>query len=353
MDIKRHKTRTIKIGNCSIGGNSPVAIQSMTKTATSNISATIKQIQRLQEYGCEIVRLAVNDPAAALAIKKIKKETNIPLVADIHFDWRLACEAINNGIDKIRLNPGNIYKERDIREIILQAKRAHIPVRIGANSGSIRNFDKKKSTAMNLVGSVLDYIKIIEALGFYELVVSLKAADIFDTIEAYRKIAELCNYPLHIGLTATGAPSLGIVKSSIAIGILLSQGLGDTIRVSLTEKPQEEVLAARRILLSLGLRSFGPQIISCPTCGRCAVNLTRIVKDLDSKLSAVSPQPSAKPTKVAVMGCVVNGPGEAKDADLGVAFEKTGKGLLFKKGKPMYKVSPQGCIPSLLQEMES
>ncbi|MCM8779847.1 MAG: flavodoxin-dependent (E)-4-hydroxy-3-methylbut-2-enyl-diphosphate synthase [Candidatus Omnitrophica bacterium] len=349
--MKRKRTRVIKIGNIFIGGNNPVAIQSMTKTATSDIEATLKQLKALKEAGCEIARLAINDEKSVRAIKEIKEQTGLALVADIHFDWRLACLVIENGIDKIRLNPGNIYKMEELKEIVKCARYARIPIRVGVNSGSVRLKNKSKSLADNMVRAALDYIKTIEKLGFHNLVISLKAADILDTIQAYRKISLLCDYPLHLGLTATGLPAQGVVKSSIALGILLSEGIGDTIRVSLTDRPEEEVKIAKSILEALGLRKFGPEIISCPTCGRCRVDLTSIVKELGNKLSTVSYQRADRAGRVAVMGCSVNGPGEARHADIGIAFEKFGRGVLFKKGRPLYRVSASDCIDALLNQM--
>lgn len=279
----------------------------------------------------------------------------MPLVADIHFDWRLAIAAIENGIDKIRLNPGNIDDRKQIKEIVRQAKLSHIPIRIGINSGSLKRVKSQepraKVVAQAMINAALDYIKILEGFKFSDIVISLKAANIFDTIEAYQRMAELCDYPFHLGLTATGIPLSGAVKSSMALGILLSQGLGDTIRVSLTDKPTEEVRVAKYILEALNLRRFAPQIISCPTCGRCEINLVEMVKELEKKLSAISYGLSARFPKVAVMGCVVNGPGEAKEADLGIAFGKR-EGLLFRKGKPVRRVKPKDCINILLTEIK-
>jgi (E)-4-hydroxy-3-methylbut-2-enyl-diphosphate synthase len=295
------------------------------------------------------VRLAVKDTVDAAALRKIKRQIKIPLVADIHFNWNLAMDAIESGVDKIRLNPGNIYKKEEIREVAAAAKLGGIPIRIGVNSGSLRN--SHLSHVDNMVKSTLDYIKILEGFKFQDIVVSLKASNVLDTVEAYRKISKLCDYPLHLGVTATGLPYSGAIKSSIALGALLLEGIGDTIRVSLTDKPAQEVAAAKIILESLGLRNFGPEVISCPTCGRCEVDLTSVVSELETKLSKLKFTPSVHPIKVAVMGCVVNGPGEAKEADIGVAFGKK-EGLLFKKGKPQRKVSFDRCADVLLKEME-
>ena len=356
MKINRRKTKIIKIGNLLIGGNNPVAIQSMAKIPTSDVRGTLREIRELERSGCEIVRLAVKDNRDIAALKKIRKGVKLPLVADIHFDWRLALGAIENGVDKIRLNPGNIYKQNQIREIARSAKLNGIPIRVGVNSGSIRGHKsqvtshKSGGIAGSMVKSALDYIRILERFGFYEIVVSLKGSNIFDTIEAYRKIAKLCDYPLHLGTTATGAPYSGVVKSSIALGALLLEGIGDTLRVSLTDNPAQEVRVARVILEALCLRSFSPQIISCPTCGRCEVDLVKIVRDLESKLSTMDFEPLTKPLTLAVMGCVVNGPQEAKVADIGVAFGKN-QGLLFRNSRPLRKVSYAGCVSALLDEV--
>ncbi len=360
MLIHRRKTKVIKVGNIYIGGNHPVSIQSMTKTKTSDVGKTIQQIKELENAGCEIVRLAIKDTDDAKAIKKIKAKIKLPLVADIHFNWRLALQAIDNGADKIRLNPGNIYKGSELKEIISALKLAKIPLRVGVNSGSVKNLNSKRlSMPDKLVASSLNYIKMVEKLKFYDIVLSLKASDVLDTVEAYSKMAKLCEYPFHLGVTATGLPFKGAIKSSIALGKLLLEGIGDTIRISLTDKPIQEVNAAKTILESLGLRHFGPEIISCPTCGRCEVDLVKIVKDLESKLSTVNCLPagqagqlSTRQLKVAVMGCVVNGPGEAKGVDLGIAFGKN-EGMLFSHGKIVRKVLAKDCVRILLRELKS
>lgn len=347
----RRKTKTIRIGNISIGGNNPIAIQSMTKTKTADIERTVGQIIELERVGCEIVRLAVKDSADAKALRKIKEKVKIPVVADIHFNWHLAVEAIDNGADKIRLNPGNIYKNNQIREIVGAAKLSRIPIRVGVNSGSLMSHRSNISNTM--VKSALDYIKILEKFGFYDIVVSLKASSVLDTIEAYRKMAKTsCDYPLHLGVTATGLHLQGAIKSSTAIGALLLEGIGDTVRISLTDKPEQEIKVARAILEAVGLRHFGPQIISCPTCGRCEVDLVRIVKELEKRLYILHFKLYTPPPKVAVMGCVVNGPGEAKDADIGVAFGKK-EGLLFRRAKPVRKIPYINCIDVLLKEIEN
>ncbi|MFH1413297.1 MAG: flavodoxin-dependent (E)-4-hydroxy-3-methylbut-2-enyl-diphosphate synthase [Candidatus Omnitrophota bacterium] len=350
----RRKTKVIRIGRVRIGGNHPVAIQSMTKTKTSDINRTVKQIRKLENAGCEIVRLAVKDNKDTEALKRIRKITKLPLVADIHFNWRLAIEAIEAGADKIRLNPGNIYKKKEIKEIVSALKIAKIPLRIGLNSGSLSRIKNQASSirdhASLMVKAALDYARIIEKFGFYNIVLSLKASNILDTIEAYRKISVLCDYPMHLGLTATGLPFSGAIKSSIAIGALLLEGIGDTIRVSLTDQPQHEIRAAQYILESLGLRCFGPQIISCPTCGRCQVDLVKLVRDFENKLTAYPLPLTTKLSKIAIMGCEVNGPGEAREADIGIAFGKKA-GVLFKKGKIARRVSYSGSSGYLLNEL--
>jgi (E)-4-hydroxy-3-methylbut-2-enyl-diphosphate synthase len=355
MGIKRRPARVVKIGDRYIGGNHPVAIQSMVKVKTSDVRRAAAQIKLLTQAGCEIVRVAVKDDADARAIKAIKKHIRIPLVADIHFHWRLALQAIESGVDKIRLNPGNIYKKEQVREVARAAKAAHIPIRVGLNSGSLPGTAgrslKRRSVPETMVEGALAYIKNLEKCGFHDIVVSLKASNIIDTVAAYRKMASACDYPFHLGVTATGLPAQGMIKSSIAVGALLLDGIGDTLRISLTDNPKEEIAAARCILESLSLRSFGHQIISCPTCGRCEVNLVKLVAALEKKLFSKKNVAAAKlPLKIAVMGCTVNGPGEAKEADIGIAFGKE-EGLLFKKGIPQRKVSFADCVDELLKEI--
>lgn len=355
METSRRKAKLIKIGDIKIGGNNPIAIQSMAKTKTSDIKKTSAQIKELERFGCEIVRLAVRDVYDAKALKKIKQEAKVPLVADIHFDWRLALRAIDSGVDKIRLNPGNIYKREQIQEIAKAAKTNRIPIRVGVNSGSLESHNLTKSQrrlslADKMVKNAVDYIRILEGFKFHDIVVSLKSSDIFSTIEACRRMAKLCDYPLHLGITATGPAGPGGVKSVIALSSLLLEGIGDTIRVSLTEAAVEEVRTAKAILETLGLRRFGPEIISCPTCGRCAVDLIRIVSDLERELATINYGLSTRPLKVAVMGCVVNGPGEARQADIGIAFGKK-EGLLFKRGRPVRKIVSDRCRDVLLSEV--
>jgi len=339
-------TKQIKVGKIKIGGGSPIVIQSMAKTDTRDVGSTVRQIKELEKAGCELVRLAVKDFEGTSSIKKIKSKINIPLAADIHFDYRLAIRAIENGADKIRLNPGNIYKKDEIVEIARLAKKRHVPIRVGVNSGSVR-----RSPAGDLAGSMvkaaLNYIKILEKVHFYDIIVSLKASDVLTTVDAYRKFSKKSHYPLHLGITAAGPLFSGIVKSSIGIGVLLSEGIGDTIRVSLTGDPCEEVIAAKNILQSLSLRQFGPDIISCPTCGRCQVDLQKIVEVLGSRLQALGGN-----DKIAIMGCEVNGPGEAKEADVGVACGK-GSGVIFRRGKIIKRVKEKDIVSKLLHEIRN
>jgi (E)-4-hydroxy-3-methylbut-2-enyl-diphosphate synthase len=354
MKIRRHKTREVKIGRVKIGGNNPIAIQSMTKVPTKNYRGVISEILRLEKVGCDIVRLAVRDEDDASAIAKIKKALRIPLVADIHFNWKLAMSAIKSGADKIRLNPGNIYEKKEIGEIVKAANARSIPIRVGINSGSIPKifrYDGRLRPAQKLVQAALDYIKKLEDLKFNRIVVSLKASSVLETIETYQSIAKKCDYPLHLGLTATGFSQAGRIKSALALGILLFQGIGDTLRVSLTDAPEEEVRTAQYILAGLGLRSFGPEIISCPACGRTEVDIEQMVNELQERLSAdyCSLSASARPAKLAVMGCMVNGPGEAEEADLAIVFGKT-EGMLYKNSKPLRKVSRIAAVDELIKE---
>jgi len=347
--IKRRKTRQVKVGGVKIGGGAPVSIQSMAKVDTSDVKAVAAQVKRLETAGCEIIRVAVKSFDDARAIRDIKRKINIPLVADIHFNHRLAIESINSGADKIRLNPGNIGKRGDVEAVVRAAKKAKIPVRIGVNSGSVGNRHKKQAS-LHLVDSALGYIKIFEELDFHDIIISLKASDVVTTIEAYRRISGVSDYPLHLGITASGSYDPGVIKSAIGIGSLLADGIGDTIRVSLAADPVEEVIAARRILSSVGARHFGPEVISCPTCGRCQVDLRRIVCELENILQRTNNKKKAaeEPLTIAIMGCEVNGPGEAKEADIGIAFGKN-SGMLFKKGKKIKRVDSKNAIKELLK----
>lgn len=352
MIIKRRKAKEVKIGKVKIGGNNPIAIQSMTKVPTKDYRRVIAQVRALQTAGCDIARVAVRDEEDARAISRIKRSIAIPLVADIHFNWKLAVSAISAGADKVRLNPGNIYKREELKEVIAAAKDCSLPIRVGLNSGSIPKifrYNQKLRPPVKLVKAALDYLKILEDLKFTNIVISLKCSNVLDTIEAYQLMAKKCDYPLHLGLTATGFPEAGKIKSAITLGVLLAQGIGDTLRVSLTSDPVEEIKTARYILAGLGIGSFGPEIISCPACGRTEVDIEKIVDELQDKLSAQKANFSAKPFKIAVMGCVVNGPGEAEEADLAVAFGKT-DGLLYKDSKPFRKISGREAVSEIIRE---
>jgi len=354
---QRRKTRTVTVGDVKIGSEHPVVIQSMTKTNTADVSATAGQIRELEEAGCEIVRVAVKNTADAKAISLIKQETTISIVADIHFDHRLAVEAIKQGADKIRINPGNIRAPRDIDNIIDAAVSAGIPVRIGVNSGSLsEDTDASGDIAGRMVSSMLGYLEHFRKKGFNELVLSLKASEVPVTVAAYRKIVAECEYPLHLGVTAAGLPEDGIIRSGIGIGALLMDGIGDTVRVSLTGHPVEEVDTAKRILAASGVRSFGMRIIACPTCGRCQVDLISIVKELEEELKrATSDERQATNCKsllIALMGCEVNGPGEAKEADIGIAFGKD-RGVIFCGGKVVKTVDAPVAVAELMKMIKN
>ncbi|MDK2798541.1 MAG: (E)-4-hydroxy-3-methylbut-2-enyl-diphosphate synthase [Clostridiales bacterium] len=347
--IEKKKTIAVKVGNKIIGGDAPISVQSMTNTDTRNIEATVKQILELEQAGCDIVRLAVPDIEAARAISEIKKMTKIPLVADIHFDYRLALECMNRGIEKIRINPGNIGGKDRIKEVTKEAKDRGIPIRIGVNSGSIEKelLEKYGSpTPEAMVDSALRHIALLEEHDFTDIVISLKASSVPMMITAYRLISQKVNYPLHLGVTEAGTIWTGTIKSAIGIGSLLMDGIGDTIRVSLTGHPVEEVKVATQILKSLGLKKEGIEIISCPTCGRCQIDLINIANKIEQQL-----QNSKKNIKVAVMGCAVNGPGEAREADIGIAGGN-GVGLLFKKGEIVKKVPENQLVEALIKEIE-
>jgi (E)-4-hydroxy-3-methylbut-2-enyl-diphosphate synthase len=375
--MHRRKTRKIKVGNLFIGGNSPISVQSMTNTDTQDIKSTVNQIERLEKVGCEIVRLAISDMEAARAIGEIKRKVHIPLVADIHFDYRLAMEVIAKGVDKIRINPGNMGSQERVEVIAKAARKAKIPIRVGVNAGSLKlpspdrtlrtDLDEsdishrgESSKAKKMVALALQYVRILEKQNFYQIVISLKASDVPTTIQAYRLISEKTDYPLHLGITEAGTEFSGSIKSALGIGVLLSEGIGDTIRVSLTASPEEEVRVGYEILKALRLRSFGPEIISCPTCSRCQIDLIKITNEVEKKLQSLFRQrnliagsePSKLyPLKVAIMGCVVNGPGEAREADVGIAGGK-GVGLLFRRGKVIRKVKEGKMINVLLGEIE-
>ena len=340
--IKRRKTRVIKVGNVKIGGNNPVSIQSMPTTDTRNTRKTISQIKELEKAGCEIIRIAVKDKDAAREIKKIKSKINIPLVADVHFDWQIAIEAIKSGADKIRINPGNISNKTHLKEIINLAKLKKIPIRIGLNSGSL----PRGATFISLA---LKYIKLFEKENFRDIIISLKSSSVTETVEAYKKLRSKCNYPFHLGITAAGSHGAGIVKSSIGIGSLLLDGIGDTIRVSLTGDPVEEVKAAKRILQAVELRSFEPDVISCPMCGRCQVDLKSVVEKVEKEIK--TKKLKKKSLTIAVMGCEVNGPGEARHADIGIAAGR-GFGVLFKKGKVIKRVKEKDFAKEIINALD-
>ena len=343
---KRRISKAIKIGGVTIGGGASISVQSMTKTDTRDARATIRQIKELAEYGCELIRVAVPDAEAADALAKIKRGIAIPLLADIHFDYRLALAALEAGVDGLRLNPGNIGEADKVKAVALAAKERGVPIRIGVNAGSLpKTANRKLSVAERMVEAALEQVRLLESLDFDLIKVSLKAFDVPTTIEAYRKIAKKIPYPLHIGITESGLPRTGLIRSAVGIGTLLYMGIGDTIRVSLTAHPREEVIAGYEILKSLDLRQRGPVLVSCPTCGRAEVDIVELARQVEKELLKID-----RPIKVAVMGCVVNGPGEAKDADVGIACGK-GKAILFKKGVQVGVVAEKDIFTALMREV--
>ncbi len=346
----RQNTKEIRIGDVVIGGNHPVAIQSMTNTKTEDIKGTIEQIHRLEAAGCEIVRCTVPTLEAAEALREIKKNIQIPLVADIHFDYRMAIAAIENGADKIRINPGNIGGEERLRAVVDKAKEHEIPIRVGVNSGSLEKTLLEKYgavTAEGIVESALDKVRMIEEMGYDNLVVSIKSSDVMMCVKAHELIAEQCPYPLHVGITEAGTVYSGNIKSSIGLGIILNEGIGNTIRVSLTGDPSEEIRSAKLILKTLGLRKGGIEVVSCPTCGRTQIDLIGLANQVEKMV-----QEFPLDLKVAVMGCVVNGPGEAREADIGIAGGK-GEGLLIKKGEVVKKVKEEELLETLRRELQN
>lgn len=346
----RDKTKKINIGSKQIGGGNPILIQSMTNTHTEDVEATVAQILRLEEAGCEIIRCTVPTMEAAKAIGEIKKRIHIPLVADIHFDYRMAIAAIENGADKIRINPGNIGDERNVRMVVDAAKSAGIPIRVGVNSGSLEKELVERYhgvTAAGLVASALAKVRMIEEMGYDNLVISIKSSDVMMCVKAHEMIAEMTNYPLHVGITEAGTLISGNIKSSIGLGLILSQGIGDTIRVSLTGDPVEEIKSAKIILRTLGLRKGGIEIVSCPTCGRTQIDLIGLANQVETLASGYDLD-----IKLAVMGCVVNGPGEAREADLGICGGK-GEGLILKKGEVIKKVPEEGLLAALKEELDA
>lgn len=344
----REKTRPVQVKDIVIGGGNPIIIQSMTNTKTQDVESTVAQILELEEAGCEMVRVAVPHEEAAKAIEKIVKRIHIPLVADIHFDYRLALMAIENGINKLRINPGNIGSEEKVKTVVEKAKAYHIPIRIGVNSGSISKANLAKYGGVNaesMVESASEHIRILEALDFKDIIVSLKASNVPLAIETYTTFAERYNYPLHVGITEAGTLYKGTIKSSVGLGAILSRGIGDTIRVSLSDDPIKEIECAQNVLQSLGLGQYGVEIISCPTCGRTEVELIELANRVEEATKHIR-----KPLKIAVMGCVVNGPGEAREADIGIAGGK-GEGLIFKKGQILKKVKEDELFKAFMAEI--
>jgi (E)-4-hydroxy-3-methylbut-2-enyl-diphosphate synthase len=370
MEIKRRKSRVVEIGNVKIGGDHPIAIQSMTKTHTAHVEKTIEEIHRLEEAGCDIVRVAVPDRAAARAISEIKKQIRIPLVADIHFFWELGIEAIEAGADKIRLNPGNLQRKEHVVQIAKKANAYGIPIRVGINAGSVfdkldyvdflkkSRFERSESVVQKMVGRGRVYLDIFEESGFDNIVVSLKTSDVRNTYEAYTSMAPMCNYPFHLGITEAGFAEAAVIKSSIGVGSLLLNGIGDTIRVSLTEDPVHEVHVAKKILKSLGLAK-GHDIISCPSCGRCDIDLFGLVRKIEEKVESREKQAQGngsgktkKGYKLAIMGCEVNGPGESRQADLGLAAGKD-SALLFRKGEVVRRIKgEENFVDAFMEELD-
>lgn len=347
--MERRKSRKVKVGNVYVGGDAPITVQSMTTTRTKNIAETLKQIEKLHDAGCDIVRCAVLDMEDAGSLGEITRKSPIPVVADIHFDYRLALRAIENGVSALRINPGNIGSVDRIKVVKEACSKKQIPIRIGVNSGSLEKDILERyglPTAEGLVESALRHVKILEDLDFYDIVISIKSSNVQMMIECYRLIAEKCNYPLHLGVTEAGTVQKGTIKSSIGIGTLLSEGIGDTIRVSLTSDPVNEIKVGNEILKALGLKKKGIEFISCPTCGRTQINLIKIAEEVEKRLENCK-----KDIKVAVMGCVVNGPGEARECDLGIAGG-IGEGIIFKKGEIIKKVKEEELIDALMEEVE-
>ncbi len=343
----RRVSKPIQIGSVAVGGSAPIVVQSMTNTDTCDVMSTIRQIRELEDCGCELVRVAVPDAEAAQALSAIKKGVSLPVIADIHFDYRLALMALEAGADGLRLNPGNISEPEKVKAVVQAAKERSIPIRIGVNAGSLpRAANPQLTIARQMVAAALQQIKLLESLDFDLIKVSLKAFDVPTTVEAYRDIAQKIPYPLHLGITEAGLPGKGVIRSAVGIGTLLYLGIGDTIRVSLTAHPREEVIAGYKILQSLNLRQHGPVLVSCPSCGRAEVDVIKLAEAVEKELLKID-----KPIKVAVMGCVVNGPGEARDADVGIACGK-GKAILFKKGGRIGVVEEKDFVRALMREVE-
>lgn len=348
--MERKKTKKIMVGNVPVGGNAPITVQSMTNTITKDITSTVKQIQKLEKAGCDIIRAAITDLDDAAAIEKIKEKVTIPFIADIQYDYKLAIAAVKKGADCLRINPGNIGSETKVREVVNICKDRQVPIRIGVNSGSIKKEYLEKYNGVNensMVYSALEHIRLLENMNYENIKISLKASSVPLTIKTYEKISQMVDYPLHLGITEAGPVWRGTIKSAVGIGTLLSMGIGDTIRISLTGDPVEEVRVGREILKSLNLLDEGIEIISCPTCGRTKIQLIELVKEAEKRLKDIK-----KPLKVAIMGCPVNGPGEAREADIGIAGGQ-GEGLLFKKGKVIRKVKEEALIDELIKEIEN
>ena len=344
---QRRASKPVQIGSVTVGGNAPIVVQSMTNTDTRDVISTIHQIKELEDYDCELVRVAVPDVEAARAISAIKRGVSVPIIADIHFDYRLALMALEAGADGLRLNPGNIGEPEKVSAVARAARERNVPIRIGVNAGSLPKPNKSELTiAQQMVEVALEQIHLLESLDFDLIKVSLKAFDVPTTIEAYQDIAQKIPYPLHIGITEAGPPRTGVIRSAVGIGNLLYQGIGNTIRVSLTTHPREEMIAGYEILKSLNLRQHGPILVSCPSCGRAEVDIVKLAEQVEQKLLKID-----KPIKVAAMGCVVNGPGEAKDADIGIAYGKR-KAILFKKGKKIRTLEEKDFLTALIAEVE-
>jgi (E)-4-hydroxy-3-methylbut-2-enyl-diphosphate synthase len=350
INLMRRETKAVRVGNVQIGGGAPVVVQSMTKTDTTDVDATVKQIEEMIAVGCEVVRIAAPDKDAALALKEIRKRVQIPIVADIHFHYKLALIALEAGIDKLRINPGNIGSIDRVREVVRAAEAQKVPIRIGVNGGSLeKDLLKKYGTATPeaMVESGLRHIQILEDLGFSDIIISLKASDVHRTVAAYRLMSQKVNYPLHLGVTEAGTPFGGSIKSAMGLGILLHDGIGDTIRVSLAAEPHEEVRVGWEILKSLGLRERGVTVVACPTCGRLDIdNFVEIVTEIERRLQHVT-----EPLHLSIMGCAVNGPGEAHDSQLGVTFGRN-VGMIFKNGVPMRRVSGEDIVEEFVKEVE-
>ena len=346
------QSRQITVGNVKVGGGAPVSVQSMTITDTRDVEATVNEIKRLEEAGCDIVRVAVPDMEAAKALGSIRKSIRIPLVSDIHFDYKLALEAVKQGVDGMRLNPGNIGAKYRIQAVVDAVKERNIPIRIGVNSGSLEKDILKKHgspTAEALVESALRHVRILEDFDFFDIKISVKSTDVRKMIRAYKLLSEQTEYPLHLGVTEAGTPKMGTIKSSIGIGSLLAEGIGDTIRVSLTGDPVNEVITGINILKSIGIRNKGIELISCPGCGRLEIDLMKLVNDVEQRVSGME---LPRPVKVAILGCVVNGPGEASEADIGIAGGK-GKGMLYKDGKLVRSFKEKDIVEELVKEIET